>query len=294
MDSLDFFLMKKLMENCRLTFRELAEMTDLSVSAVHKRIKKLEDDNIINAYIARPSIIALKCLWVTVFGISKVKSMDLVSKVLGQHENITFVGIGGQKSLYIYAILRDISELQELSIYVTKTAQISKPFVGIVNAPYTTTPEPLTSIDYKILKTLNKDSRKPITDIADDVGVSAKTVKKKLDRMIKNNLATFSIQWKPLYGVSYLTYFSISLNEGSNIDSTIRYLYEKYNQNIVNCINYSNIPNIITLEIWTRTAQESQKIQEQLQTEGFKDIVPYIALSGEYYDCWMDQLLRTK
>ncbi|MFX1388291.1 MAG: AsnC family protein, partial [Promethearchaeota archaeon] len=200
----------------------------------------------------------------------------------------------GQKSLYIYAILRDISELQELSIYVSKTAQISKPFVGIVNVPYITTPELLTSIDYKILKTLNKDSRKPITDIADDVGVSAKTVKKRLDRMIKNNLATFSMQWKPLYGVSYLTYFSIRLNEGSNIDSTIRHLYEKYNQNIVNCINYSNVPNIITLEIWARTAHESQEIQEELQTEGFKDIIPYIALNGEYYDCWMDQLLRTK
>ena len=46
--------------------------------------------------------------------------------------------------------------------------------------------------------------------------------------------------------------------------------------------------------VWTRNIQESQKIQEELQTEGFKDIIPYIALSGNSYDCWVDQILRTK
>ncbi|NVM37360.1 MAG: hypothetical protein HWN81_17320 [Candidatus Lokiarchaeota archaeon] len=51
---------------------------------------------------------------------------------------------------------------------------------------------------------------------------------------------------------------------------------------------------MITFEIWTKNAQEAQKIQEELQTEGFKNITPYIGLSGEYYDSWIDQLLRTK
>jgi len=62
MDEIDFFLLKKLVRNSRLTYRELAEMTDLSVSAIHKRINKLIEDEIIEAFIARPSIIALKYL----------------------------------------------------------------------------------------------------------------------------------------------------------------------------------------------------------------------------------------
>ncbi|GAG54843.1 unnamed protein product, partial [marine sediment metagenome] len=37
-----------------------------------------------------------------------------------------------------------------------------------------------------------------------------------------------------------------------------------------------------------------QKIQEELQTEGFKDIIPHIYLSAKWYECWVDQLLRTK
>ena len=83
MDETDLFIIRKLIVNSRLTYRELAEMTDMSVSTIHKRIKKLENDQNINGYIARPSIIALKCLWVMIFGTSKVKSMDAVSKELG-------------------------------------------------------------------------------------------------------------------------------------------------------------------------------------------------------------------
>jgi len=293
MDEIDFLLLKKLIGNSRLTYRELADMADLSVSATHKRINKLIDEGIIETFVARPSIFALKSLWVIIFGTSKAKSMNVVSKEIGQHENTVFIGIAGQKSLYIYALLRNISELQEFSIFVSKTAQINEPIVGIVNVPYITTPEPLTTIDYKILKTLNRDARKPITDIAEDVGLSAKTVRKRLDRMIENNLASFSINWN-IWKDSFITVFSIILNEGTDVISTIQYLSQKYSKNIFSCLSYSNIPKMITLETWAKTAQESQKIQKELQTEGFKNITPYIAYTGDYYNIWVDQLLRTK
>jgi DNA-binding Lrp family transcriptional regulator len=269
-------------------------MTDMSISGIHKRIRSLEDDGIINAYIARPSIIALKYLWVAIFGISHAKSMDVVSKELGQHESIRMVRIAGGKFLYISALLRSISELQEYSSYVSKTAQISEPTVGIVDVPYVTTPEPLTSIDYTILKTLNRDARKPIVDIADDIGISAKTVRKRLDRMIENKLVTFTIQWIPMYEDSYLIDFYLFLNEGTNLNSTIQRLNKKFSKNIAYCLTFSNVPHLILLNTWAKTSKDSQRIQEELQTEGFKDVIPRIFLSAKWYECWVDQLLRTK
>jgi DNA-binding Lrp family transcriptional regulator len=293
MDKTDFFLLKKLLENSRVTYRELADMTDLSVSAVHKRIRSLENDGYINNFIARPSFIALKYLIVVIFGTSNAKSMDAVSKELGQHESINYIGISGGKFLQISAFLRDISELQEYSSYVSKMAQISEPIIGIINVPYMTTPEPLTTIDYKILKTLNRDARMPITDVADNVGISAKTVRKRLDRMIENRLATFTIELT-VHKITFLTVFHIYLNEGTNIDATFQHLTQKYSNNVAYCITYSNIPNFITLHTWARNTQESQRIQEGLQKEGFKDVIPHIFLSAKWYECWIDQLLRTK
>ncbi len=55
MDEIDLIILKRLLENSRLTYRELAEMTNMSVSVIHKRINKLVDDEIIETFIARPS-----------------------------------------------------------------------------------------------------------------------------------------------------------------------------------------------------------------------------------------------
>ena len=293
MDEIDFTILKKLLENSRLTYRELAERVSMSVSAIHKRINSLVDNKIIEAFTAQPSSIALKSLWIIIFGTSKAKSMDLLSKELGQHESIKFVAITVGKFLYISAFLRDISELQEYSVYVSKTAQISEPTVGIVNMPYMTTPEPLTTVDYKILKTLNRDARKPITDIADDVGFSAKTVRKRLDRMIENKLAQFTIHWNP-HEDSFSVVFNLFLKEGTDLNSTVQHINEKYSKNVAYIFSYSNIPNLITLQTWAKTVRDYRRIQEEMQTEGFKDVIPHILISEDWYECWVDQLLRTK
>ena len=293
MDGTDYFLLKRLIENSRVTYRELSDKVGISVSAVHKRIKSLEDEGYINTFIARPSYIALKYLIVTVFGTSKAKAMDEISKELGQHESVFYIGIAGGKFLYVSGYLRDISELQDYSTYVSTTAQISEPTVGIINFPYMTTPEPLTTVDYKILKTLNRDARKPITDIAEDVGLSSKTVRKRLDRMIENSLAAFTIELT-VHKILFLTVFHIHLNKGTSTIDTIQHLYQKYSKNVVYCLSYSNIPNFLTMHTWAENTQESNRIQEELQTEGFKDVIPHIFLSAKWFKCWVDQLVRAK
>lgn len=294
MDEIDLIIIRKLLENSRITFRELAEITSMSVSTIHKRIQNLIDDGIINAFIVRPTMISLKGLWLLSSGTSNAKSIDLISQELGNHETIYVVSIASGKYLYVGAYLRNISELQEFTSFLSKTSQISNPSIGIISIPYITTPETLSSIDYKILKTLNRDSRKTLTEIGEDVGISPKTVRRRLDRMIENKLAYFTIEWTPKSENNFITIFHIYLNEDTDINSTIQHIYQKYNQNVAYCLSYSNIPNYITMHTWAKTSIESQKIQEELQTEGFKDVIPRIILYGKYYDCWVDQLLRSK
>lgn len=112
--------------------------------------------------------------------------------------------------------------------------------------------------------------------------------------MIENNLAEVTIELRLLYKDCFVTIFHLLLNEGTNINSTIKHIREKYYKNFSHCLSYSNIPNLITLHTWAKTPQDSHQILEELQTEGFKDIIPHIFLSANYYDCWLDQLLRTK
>lgn len=48
--------------------------------------KKLVDNGIINAFVARPSVIALKYICVKIFGTSNAKSMYAISNELRQHD----------------------------------------------------------------------------------------------------------------------------------------------------------------------------------------------------------------
>jgi Lrp/AsnC family transcriptional regulator, leucine-responsive regulatory protein len=294
MDELDLFIVKKLMKNARLSYSDLAHETDLTITAVHKRVQKLLENGTIKGFIARPNIATLKGIMVGVWGTSKARSIDDVCARLGDHDGISFVAMLSGKFLYILASLRDISELQNYSSFVAKTSEIENPTLGIINIPYQAEPESLKSIDYKILKALNHDARKSVADIAAEVGLSAKTVTKALERMMEKNLAEFTILWAPTSENDFITVFYIYLQDNSNIPATYRHLMEKYGKNVSYILVYSNIPNFVTMHCWAKSSGEMQKIQRELQTEGFKDISPYILLGGKYYDCWLDKMLNKK
>jgi hypothetical protein len=112
--------------------------------------------------------------------------------------------------------------------------------------------------------------------------------------MIENGLAFFTIEWTPKSERNFITIFHIYLNEGTDVKSTIQHIHQEYAQNVVYCLTFSNIPNYITMHTWAKSSIDAQKIQEELQTEGFKDVIPRIILYGNYYDCWVDQLLRSR
>ncbi|NVM37357.1 MAG: hypothetical protein HWN81_17305 [Candidatus Lokiarchaeota archaeon] len=93
---------------------------------------------------------------------------------------------------------------------------------------------------------------------------------------------------------NFVMVFHLILNAGTDMNSTLQHINEKYSHNIAYCFNYSNIPNLITLHTWVKRTQDAQRIQEELHTEGFKDVIPHIFIDAKWFDCWVDQLLRTK
>lgn len=294
MDEVDFLLLQKLRANCRLTYRELANAAHLTVTAVHKRIQHLLDSGVIIAFTAKPNIVALKGIGIGTWGTTKAKSVDEVVFKLHECDKIFFVGILSGKFLHLGAVLRDISELQDYSSFIAQTGQMDDLTIGIINAPYQTMPETLKNIDFKILKALHRDARKTIADVADEVGLSAKTVKKSIDRMVDNQLVTFSLDWAPVFENDFCSVFYLYLQDNSDMQSVLQQLSEKFGKNIIYYIAYSNIPQFLTLHMWTKSSREMQIIQNELQKEGFKDIIPRILMTGRYFDCWLDDMIIKK
>ena len=124
-----------LLTNSRLSYRELAEKLNLSVTAVHNRIQSLIEMGIIRKFNAKLTLFAKHGILVFIFGTSKTKSIRDLNPKLEKNGSIYWLAIGGGNFLYIGAYLKNISELEPLVRFVKETAEMPEPTVGLTVSP---------------------------------------------------------------------------------------------------------------------------------------------------------------
>ena len=227
MDKTDMSLILLLLQNSRSSYAELADKLSLSVNAVHKRIQQLIEADVIHRFIARVSLLSSQGLTVYVSGTSQLEiTKDLPDK-LCLNGSIFWLALSSAKYIYTGAYIRNISELEPLISYVKKEASISEPTVGILQ-PFQATSgiKPadleLCKLDYRIINALKDDSRRNLADVATELGVSAKTVRRRLDRMTKNDLIELTLEWYPDKSDDIITLMDVKLKPDSKrIDSWI-------------------------------------------------------------------------
>ncbi len=113
MDELDNKIIKLLNENARKSYREMARKLDISLSTISNRIKKLEDDKIIECYIpvvnqeklgyTLTAIINLK--------ISRGKLIEVQEKISKDHRVRAVYDITGEWDSVLIANFRDRRDL---------------------------------------------------------------------------------------------------------------------------------------------------------------------------------------
>ncbi|MBN1358459.1 winged helix-turn-helix transcriptional regulator [Candidatus Bathyarchaeota archaeon] len=297
MDNTDIILLQLLLANSRLSYGKLAEKLGLSVNSVHKRIQSLIETGVIHKFTAKLGPLAANFFSVFISGTSQLSSFQDLPDKLNNHGSIYWLAIGGGKYLYIGAYLRRIDELEPLVRYIKTEAGMPEPTVGIMSSPaslFPTDPKPkdlaLYDLDYKIIGSLKDNSRKPVSDVADELGVSAKTVRRRLSRMIKNFLIELSLEWYPDASNDIITLFDVSLKPDADLSKANR-ISQKYSPNMLFSWSFMNIPGVVTCAVWTNTMKELQSIRENLEKEvGVLSAVPNILYVGYIFKTWRDQM----
>ena len=162
MDKTDVILCQLLLSNSRLSYRELAEKLDLSVTAIHNRIQSLIEMGIIRKFTAKPSIFSQNALHIFIYGNSKTNSIRDLSTKLQKQGSIYWLAVGGGNVLYIGAYLKNIAELEPLARFVKEQAEMPEPNVGITFSPIppflknAKFDSALCELDYKIINRLKR------------------------------------------------------------------------------------------------------------------------------------------
>ena len=300
MDNTDIVLCQLLLGNSRLSYSELADKLNLSVTAIHKRIQDLIESRVIRKFTAKISLFQLDALHIVVFGRSKLNSVQNLPEKLESNGLIYWLSVGGGNYLYIGAYLQNIGELDTLISFLKETAKMSEPTVGISTfpTPLGILPElkdrTLYPLDYQIIGSLKNNSRKATSEVANELRVSAKTVRRRLARMMKDRLVELSMEWYPDASNDIISLIHVHLKPQAD-KNTMTKLFQKYTPNIVFYWGFSNLPNVFIMMFWTSSMKDLQRIRESLEKEAdLQSVAPNVLYTGYIFETWRDQLLEEK
>jgi DNA-binding Lrp family transcriptional regulator len=301
MDKTDIILVMHLLNNSRMSNRELAEKLNLSVNAVHKRIQTLKEQGVIRKFTAKASLFALKSVvTIQIYGVSTASSFDDLPEKIRKNDSVYWLALAGGSYLYIGAYLRNLSELEPLVDFIKKEAKMPNPIVGIVGLPFPLPNVParprdtiLSTLDHRIIRALRNDSRKAISDVAEELGVSAKTIRRRLSNMVDHYLIELSLEWFPDASNDIITIFHLHLKP--TIDKkSIPQTFNKYVPNLLFYWSFSNLSNELMAVVWTNSMKELKEIQERFAKENmFESIIPNILYVGYIFETWRDTVVHT-
>jgi DNA-binding Lrp family transcriptional regulator len=298
MDETDVRLCQMLLLNSRTPFRDLADKLNISVQAVHRRVQNLIDNRCLYKYVTLPSEKAWPAMSVHAFGQSNTKSMDETYEKLGKNDWIMGVYFGSGNLIYVVGILKNINELDEFTELVKRVGEIPEPQVGIT-PPMTgyaslipkpsEPPRVLDSLDLRIIGSLYSDSRKPVAEIAKELNVSSRTVNRHIDKIIKDELISFSILWYPKHTGDQVTFLHLIFKSGVEKNVAIANLMKKYSPRIAFFLPFINLPQVVAVT-WSTSMLDFEELQRSLENEEIVESTEaHLLYRGGYFDTWRDK-----
>jgi DNA-binding Lrp family transcriptional regulator len=291
-DSNDIYLSMMLLSNSRTPYRALAEKLNLSVNAVHKRVQTLIDQGIIREFIARPGFAATGALIALVHGATG-KKPEILMHELSEHKSIYWLSAASGGYLYIGTYLRTIQELSPLLEFVQVKTGINELKTSIIGEVLGFTQEPLDTLDYQIINSLSKDSRKPVAEVAFELGLSVKTIRKRLNTMIINSTIELTINWYPDAANDIVSMTHIKTMQGSNLDENT--LKKDFNPSLIMIFQPINATREFLCITWSPTMKEMRTLTERIRADPrIESATPNILYMGWLFNTWRDQISTEK
>ncbi|MBT0158811.1 AsnC family protein [Candidatus Bathyarchaeota archaeon A05DMB-2] len=113
-------------------------------------------------------------------------------------------------------------------------------------------------LDYQIIQSLRDNSRKATSEVADELSVSAKTVRRRLSRMMKDHLIELSMEWYPDVSNDIISLIHLRVKPQTD-KNTMNRILRKYAPNMVFYWGFSNLPDTFIAMVWTNTMKPSSK-----------------------------------
>ena len=116
-DGLDKIILRELMINSRKSINEISKKAGISGTAVHQRLKKLEESNLISSFqmVLNPKLLGFKTMaFIGIFLDQAIRNPEVVKKLREIEEVIECHYTTGNWSIFIKIICKDNQHLMKL------------------------------------------------------------------------------------------------------------------------------------------------------------------------------------
>jgi len=166
----------------------------LTAKSVKARVKKMQSSGVIDSFIVKvnPLVLGYSKVCILVLRInSKAADEKHIRRSLSLLGDILNTGhVLGNISTFKFAVKKEAEEkLELLAEVIGQDLLIQNQTVVFQNVR-----EQPTYIDFKIMRCLLDNPRLEISDIAEKISMSSKTVTRRLEKMIENHVLDFTIQ----------------------------------------------------------------------------------------------------
>jgi DNA-binding Lrp family transcriptional regulator len=306
LDLLDKALFQELGNNCRVSFTELSKKYDVSVNTIKNRVEDMLKQGLIVSFDVQLKLILYNASFALIILRLKRLFTEQEQDKIGEHQFVTSVSTGMQLDGQVVVIYRNNDELNEVIEYLRahdnvkdlELFQMLPPPSSTVGLPVAKELDALKRIDWQILHKLRWNGRKPIKELAKELGRSAPTVRKRLDFMrdqgflyetTLTNIGVVEHGFVINYG---LEFSELTSEDQMNVETELR---SDFTDSFIVSWKVVDRP-ILFLTFQVDSAAEAQEIQAHLMSKYPEYLSITQAISGrwKYYRDFRDRILEER
>lgn len=288
MDETDVALCRLLIFNSRMPYSDLAKALGISVQSAHRRVQELISSGTISSFDAAFSVRAYRSTWVLVHGRSEAGSIGRVLDELGGDREMDMAMVGSGNYLYIAGAVVDPGRINRFTSSVIRTAKLTRPQVGIVYNPALMDVEReavVYPMDVRIISALKGDSRRPVTELAKELGVAPRTVNRHIDRLLRDNLVHFSIAWYPQMSGDIVAALHLRVRKDRDREKVAAALVKRLAMREIITYSFSDHPDSMICMAWSPSLMALNKLVKELEDDRiYEEVVPNVILDARYYE----------
>jgi DNA-binding Lrp family transcriptional regulator len=247
---------------------------------------------VIDRFLAKvnPSVMGYKRTYAVALRKNKL-NLELLERInlVGdiQHQFEVMGGVIG----FDIAVKEGTEEKIELLLDSLKPA-----LLGVIRSRNREVRQKLTETDYTIMKQLIKKPRGEIREIATSTAISPKTVHRRLDRMITNQILEFSIQPNPDAMKGYIVFFlDVKVKDRSHHQKVLQRIYEELHDRFMLSSDMSSQEDSIGLLLGSEDAIGIESIRSKIESfEGVQQTNAFLPIKLASPQEWILKAIDSK